>query len=288
MANLQRRLPENAAGPFYVDSTCIDCDTCRQLAPGIFGDSGDYSFVKRQPTESDEERLALRALLACPTSSIGTQGKNRARETMEDFPLPIEGEVFYCGFNSEKSFGANSYFIQHPGGNWLIDAPRFLPFLVKKFTELGGIQRIFLTHRDDVADAAKYAEQFSSSRIIHEDDSDAVPGAEITIRGRESTVLQDGFVAIPTPGHTRGSAVLLYRDRFLFTGDHLAFSRSSGHLQAFRGACWYSWKEQTRSMDRLRDYRFEWVLAGHGDRVHWPWERMTAELDRLVRWMQQA
>src|SRR6185295_14444031 len=36
MARLALRLPENAAGEFYVDSSCIDCATCRNLAGGLF------------------------------------------------------------------------------------------------------------------------------------------------------------------------------------------------------------------------------------------------------------
>jgi flavorubredoxin len=36
---------------------------------------------------------------------------------------------------------------------------------------------------------------------------------------------------------------------------------------AFRHACWHSCREQTRSMERLLAYRFEWVLPGHG-RIH--------------------
>jgi len=28
MANIQQRLPEKRAGDFFVDETCIDCDTC--------------------------------------------------------------------------------------------------------------------------------------------------------------------------------------------------------------------------------------------------------------------
>ena len=42
------------------------------------------------------------------------------------------GTVYYCGFNSPKSFGGNSYFIEHPEGNWLVDSPKFLPQLVKR------------------------------------------------------------------------------------------------------------------------------------------------------------
>lgn len=41
MANLGKRVPENAPGDFFVDSTCIDCDTCRQVAPAVFGQATD-------------------------------------------------------------------------------------------------------------------------------------------------------------------------------------------------------------------------------------------------------
>jgi hypothetical protein len=36
MANPKKRVPENVPGDFFVDSTCIDCDTCRQIAPQVF------------------------------------------------------------------------------------------------------------------------------------------------------------------------------------------------------------------------------------------------------------
>jgi glyoxylase-like metal-dependent hydrolase (beta-lactamase superfamily II) len=79
--------------------------------------------------------------------------------------------------------------------------------------------------------------------------------------------------------------VLLYRDKFLFTGDHLAWSPSRETLTAFRTACWYSWKEQTRSMERLLDYSFEWVLPGHGRIHHDTPASMRSHLLRCVEWM---
>jgi hypothetical protein len=45
MADYRKRVPENAPGHFFVDSTCIDCDTCRQLAPQVFGEAADYAYV---------------------------------------------------------------------------------------------------------------------------------------------------------------------------------------------------------------------------------------------------
>jgi hypothetical protein len=44
MANIKKRLPENVEGEFFVDSTCIDCDACRQLAPGTFAASREFCW----------------------------------------------------------------------------------------------------------------------------------------------------------------------------------------------------------------------------------------------------
>src|SRR4051794_19051867 len=133
MANLKKSVAENVAGDYFVDATCIDCDTCRQLAPAVFAEGPGHAFVRRQPDAAEEHRQALRALVCCPTGSIGSRGDDRPQTVLGDFPLLIEGPVYYSGFNSPKSFGGNSYFVRHPDGNWLIDAPKFLPRLVRRF-----------------------------------------------------------------------------------------------------------------------------------------------------------
>ena len=70
MADPSQRLPENVDGPFFVDSTCIDCDTCRWVARGMFTQEGSMSAVTRQPVTKEERFAAFRALLSCPTASI--------------------------------------------------------------------------------------------------------------------------------------------------------------------------------------------------------------------------
>ena len=282
MADPRQRLPENVAGRFFVDSTCIDCDTCRQLAPATFGETGEFSFVQLQPRSEAEERAALRALVACPTGSIGSAGKQGVAEAVADFPLALEGGVSYCGFNSRKSFGGNSYFVEHPAGNWLIDSPRFVEHLASRFAAKGGLRYIFLTHRDDVADAERYARRFGATRIIHRLELEAQPGAERVIDGMRPVELASGFVAIPTPGHTRGHCALLYRDEFLFSGDHIWWSRARGRLNASRDVCWYSWREQVESVTLLAEYPFEWVLPGHGERAHFSREEMRREVRRMI------
>src|SRR5262245_45206318 len=139
MADPRKRLPLNVSGDFFVDSTCIDCDACRQLAPAVFAEGDDASYIHAQPTTDADRRAAFRALLSCPTCSIGTIGLNEAGSVKEYFPLTVEDEVAYCGFNSPKSYGGNSYFVRHPAGNWLIDSPKFLPHLVRQFEQRGGL-----------------------------------------------------------------------------------------------------------------------------------------------------
>lgn len=286
MADPRKRLSLNVAGEFFVDSTCIDCDTCRQLAPAVFAEGDDYAYVHTQPTTAAERRAGFQALLSCPTGSIGTTGRNDSLAVRGDFPLRVEGQVFYCGFNSPKSYGGNSYFVRHPRGNWLVDSPKFLPHLVKQFEAADGLSFIFLTHQDDVADAERYAAHFKARRIIHREELESQPAAEVVLDGAEPVRLDPDFVAIPTPGHTAGHCVLLYRDRFLFTGDHLWWDRDERRLGASRSYCWHSWSEQTESMARLLDYRFDWVLPGHGQRVNLPATEMRRQLSELVERMQ--
>ncbi len=282
MANLKKRVAEDAPGDFFVDSTCIDCDTCRQLAPAVFAEGPGHAFVRRQPATPDDRRRALHALVCCPTGSIGSQGGDRPQTVLDDFPLLIEEPVSYCGFASPKSYGGSSYFLQHPAGNWLIDSPKFLPRLVRQFEQRGGVANIFLTHSDDVADAERYAERFGSRRYIHRAELHAQPGAEAVLDGEEPIPLSPDFLAIPAPGHTEGHCVLLFRRRFLFTGDHLAWDRDGRRLEAFRDYCWYSWPRQTESMQRLAAFPFEWVLPGHGQRVHLPEDEMRRQVEELA------
>jgi len=283
MADEQKRLDSNVAGNFFVDATCINCDTCRQLAPMSFEEVGNFSAVTNQPTDEGPIHQAYQALLACPVGSIGTEHSNpsQLKEAMASFPLQIEGEVSYCGFNSEKSFGANSFFIEHPDGNWLIDSPRYLKHLVEAFERKGGIAYIFLTHKDDVADAEKYAAHFGAKRMIHRADVEAAPDSERIIEGIDSLQVMPQFQVIPVPGHTAGSMALLYKNRFLFTGDHLWWDSVQKRLGAPTQLVWRR-HILMDSIKKLLDYPFEWVLAGHGDRTRLPAGEMHAQLRALV------
>ena len=288
MANILKLVADNVAGDFFVDTTCINCGTCRQIAPATFGETRDYAYVYQQPRDRAERRLAIQALLACPTGSIGSRRKEAVSAVRDDFPLQVENDVFYCGFASPKSFGGSSYFVQHPEGNWLIDSPKYLPSLVRAFESRGGIRYIFLTHRDDVAEAQRYARRFGSERIIHRAELAAQPEAEIVLDGEKEVEIVPKFLVIPTPGHTRGHMVLLYNNRYLFSGDHLWWERRTKRLGASRRFCWYSWPKQIESMQALLDYAFEWVLPGHGQRIQLAPHVMREQITMLVSHMEKS
>jgi glyoxylase-like metal-dependent hydrolase (beta-lactamase superfamily II)/ferredoxin len=266
MADPRRKLSTNASGDFFVDMSCIDCDACRQFAPATFAQRGVASAVAVQPRNQAERAAALRALVACPVGAIGTQARHDVAPALAAFPIQLDGPVSLCGFNDRATYGANSYFLLQRDGNWLIDAPRYSPHLVRAFEQCGGISYIFLTHRDDVGDASAYAARFGSTRIIHRADRQAQPDAEVVLDGAEAIGFAPGFTIVPTPGHTRGHCVLLY-DRFLFSGDHLAWDPERERLAAYRDVCWYDWPEQIRSVMKLAAYDFEWILPGHGRSV---------------------
>jgi glyoxylase-like metal-dependent hydrolase (beta-lactamase superfamily II) len=277
MADRRRAVPENVPGEVFVDDTCIDCDLCRELAPDIFADAGGHSHVRAQPLGDAAQRWAWRAALACPTGSIGAPGSAAAGD---DFPLPVDDAIAFCGYASRESFGGRSWFLRHPEGNWLIDAPRWVPRLADRLAAAGGVARIFLTHQDDVADAARYGERFAAELLIHARDRHAAPSAT-AIASETPVPLASGVLAIPTPGHTAGSWCLLAGDT-LFTGDHLWWDRDARRLDASRAYCWHDWDEQRASLARLREHDFAQVLPGHGDPIRLTPEAMRAELAALL------
>lgn len=291
MARANRRLPENVPGEFYVDDTCIDCDACRQIAPATFRDHGGQSSVYRQPGPEDAVRRAMMAIVACPTASIGTTTRRNVRAAALVFPERIVGDVHFCGYTAEASFGAWSYLVVRPpneGGNVLVDSPRFTAPLIRRIEEMGGVNLMYLSHRDDIADHKKFAAHFRCPRIMHEADGASRLGIEWITTSLAPTKVARDLLSVPTPGHTRGHQVLLYRSQVVFSGDHLAWSPTQGRLVAFRDVCWYSWSEQTRSMQQLLDYDFEWVLPGHGRIGHTTRAEMHGYLERCVDWMKRV
>jgi glyoxylase-like metal-dependent hydrolase (beta-lactamase superfamily II)/ferredoxin len=289
MARLADRLPENAPGDFFVDRSCIDCDLCRQLAPAVFArdDRRDQSVVSAQPAGAAAQERALMALVTCPTSSIGTTRKLGARAAARAFPEPIAADiddVYFCGYASADSYGASAWLVRRADGNVLVDSPRAASVLMARVAALGGVRWMVLTHRDDVADHQRWRDRFGCERVIHRADVGGdTRGCERIVDGEAPIALAPDLLIVPVPGHTRGSIALVYRDTFAMTGDHVWATDDQTGLEAGADVNWYSWPEQRRSIAKLAEHRFTWVLPGHGRRFHArDADAMRAELLRLA------
>ena len=66
MADIDEKTPLNVPGKFYVDSSCIDCDLCRETAPENFG---------RDEDNETELEACVEALEGCPVEAIGDDGE---------------------------------------------------------------------------------------------------------------------------------------------------------------------------------------------------------------------
>lgn len=283
MAKLDLKRPENIEGDFFVDSTCIDCDTCRWMVPEVFGRKNEQSCVQQQPEPEELIRRSYHALLACPTQSIGSGSKVMPEGILKDYPLRLDGPVYHLGFHSPKSFGATAYLILHPEGNIMVDSPRFSKPLVNQIEKLGGISDIFFTHSDDVADHEKFQKHFDCPRWIHEADAENELSEFENVFSSDTVGLRSDVKIIHTPGHTDGSCCLLYGG-YLFSGDHLAWSIRLGHLYAF-----YSyhkdWQQLAGSMECLFHEKFQWVLPGHGRRFRGTDDQMEKEKQLCLEWI---
>ena len=123
------RNPESAPGNWYIDSHCIDCAASRGVASGLMIHSHGKSIFRRQLADAEEEFAAWRALLLCPTASVGTES-HRAQPP-DLFPQKLAPGLYRCGYNARSSFGAHSYFATRDEGNLLIDSPRYGNTLVR-------------------------------------------------------------------------------------------------------------------------------------------------------------
>lgn len=266
MARQKDRHPAGADGDWFVDTRCIDCDASRQVAPGLIGRNPDdgVSMFLRQPETDEELVMAWRAVQVCPTRSVGHTTLRRPDTPV--FPQDLGDGVFRLGHNSRSSFGAHSYLVQRESGNLMVDAPRWTREVAGPVEELGGLDHVLLSHRDDVADADRYAEHFDARVWIHADDRAAAPYATDLIQGTDPATIDAHVITFPAPGHTKGSVLYLVDDHLLFSGDSLSWNPRRDRLQAFRSACWYSWDEQTAALGRLADsgLRFDRLFCGHG------------------------
>ena len=170
VARLADRVPQNVPGDFFVDASCIACDTCRRIAP-----ASSAAARTTPPSWTAAARVGGGAAGAhgagrLPGGGIGTVEKHAGpRGGGAGLPGAVaeEGGVYHCGYAAESSFGAASWLVVRAGGNVLVDSPRFTVPLLARIREMGGARFLFLTHRDDVADHARWAAALGCERVMH-------------------------------------------------------------------------------------------------------------------------
>lgn len=125
----------------------------------------------------------------CRANSAPRARRGRADGAPNLFPEALIEGVFRLGYNAPASFGAHSFLIVRPGGNCMVDSPRWTRAVVDAIAARGGLAEVLLTHRDDVADADRYASHFGALVCIHEADRDAARYADQVLRGSEPTAI---------------------------------------------------------------------------------------------------
>lgn len=76
MADKKSKVAENVAGKYYVDTNCISCGQCIDIAGDFFAESSDGSaYVKKQPITEKDIVLCEEALSNCPVGAIGNDGE---------------------------------------------------------------------------------------------------------------------------------------------------------------------------------------------------------------------
>lgn len=292
-------------------------ETPHSKAPPVLPGShepGAPTGVLRQPRDLQEFLQARVAAAACPFGAIKLNRPSAGLPSgalgspWHDWPRRLEDNVWVLGHPAPRNYGALAYFIELPGGGVLVDLPKPSEEMFHWLEQHGGVRWLFLTHRDHMQHHDEFAARFPGCRRVMAAADAGASDMEVKLGSGRGPVLLDGtplaqealadteLAVIPQPGHTRGTQCLLYRGHFFFTGDHLWYSRSLGHIAAHRPQCWWNWEEQCASVLRLVEwaragwFRFTWILPGHGD-----WHRfedaagpaMSVSLERGLEWMER-
>jgi hypothetical protein len=121
----------------------------------------------------------------------------------------------------------HAYLLVQPGGNVLFYGMAAHEHELAQITQLGGISRQYLSHRDEAGPGlAMIKERFHSLLCCHVLDADAAtPSCPVDLEIRQREVHLGNVEIIPTPGHSPGSVCFLVASRtgkkYLFTGDSI-------------------------------------------------------------------
>ena len=178
--------------------------------------------------------------------------------------------------------GNNTYLASSNKGNGVLIDPGMNYSLIKDMIDGEGTQvkYILLTHGhfDHIASALEFSKNFGAKIVINEPDAEMLSDAEkclahsftrvfapfnadiIVNDGDEITLDELTFKFVATPGHSKGSAVILCEDT-MFSGDTV-LEGTVGRTDLYGG----SFSQMLASIKKLsqieKDYK---LLCGHGE-----------------------
>ncbi|EKQ68153.1 Zn-dependent hydrolase, glyoxylase [Leptolyngbyaceae cyanobacterium JSC-12] len=158
---------------------------------------------------------------------------------------------------NRDTLGGTAYFIVESSAsgsvNILVDCPAWNETCQAFLQQHGGVQWLFLTHRNSIGQAQTVQQIFDCNIVMQEQEAYLLPGSKVTTFHHTLT-LTPQTRAIWTPGHSPGSSCL-YHSGFggvLFTGRHL-LPTPQGVLSPIRIPKTFHWQRQLNSVQKLID-----------------------------------
>lgn len=182
------------------------------------------------------------------------------QDEMGDRPSAI-----YAFPPNRDTLGGTAYLLME-SANILIDCPAWDDPTHAFLEAQGGVQWLFLTHRDSIGRAKEVQKALSCAIVIQEQEAYLLPDSSITAFQHDFTVTSQTR-ALWTAGHTPGSACL-YHAGFggvLFTGRHL-LPTPQGQLAPIKTAKTFHWPRQQRNVQKLVEIftpdTLQWICPG--------------------------
>lgn len=165
-------------------------------------------------------------------------------------PQVIRNNIFAFPPNRD-TFGGTAYLIVRNEGNILIDCPAWTDTYQQFLQSIGGVQWLFITHREAIGKAPAIQKYFDCHLLIQEQEAYLLPKLPLTTFRQEYTLTPTTQV-IWTPGHSPGSSCL-YDDSIggvLFSGRHL-LPNAHGKPIPLRTPKTFHWRRQINSVELL-------------------------------------
>lgn len=185
-------------------------------------------------------------------ASVNVPRAKQPRLILGEEPSVRPPSVFAFPPNRE-TLGGTAYLIVEEV-NILVDCPQWDTATSEWLHHHGGVQWLFLTHRNGIGKQVRNLQQmFNCQILIQEQEAYLLPGLTVTTFEREFR-LSSQSRAIWTPGYSPGSACL-YCDRFggvLFSGRHV-LPNPQGVIMPIKTPKTFHWGRQQRSLQALRE-----------------------------------